>query len=89
MAGPSDTEGLKIGWVQADITPSEPTMIAGQFYVRIAEGVLDPITATALVLDEGGTHVVFVSCDLVAISDELRAAVAARLGPDGPTRPPS
>lgn len=84
MAGPSDTEGLKIGWAQADITPSEPTMIAGQFYVRIAEGVLDPITATALVLDEGGTHVVFVSCDLVAISDELRAAVAARLGPDDP-----
>lgn len=84
MAGPSDTEGLKIGWAQADITPLETVNICGQFHARVSEGVLDPITATALVLDEGGTHVVFVSCDLVAIGDELRAAVARRLGPDGP-----
>ncbi len=75
---------LRIGWAQADITPPEPTMIAGQFHARVSEGVRDPITASVLVLDEGDTHVVFVSCDLVAISDELHEAVAKRIGPDGP-----
>lgn len=75
-------ERLKIGWAEADITPSEPVMIAGQFHARVSEGVRDPITATALVLEQGGTHVVFISCDLVAISDELHEAVLKRLPED-------
>ncbi len=78
------SEGLKIGWAQADITPPEPTLVAGQFHARVSEGVRDPIVATVLVLDRGDTHVVFAGCDLVAISDELRAAIAERLGTDGP-----
>lgn len=77
-------EALKIGWAQADITPEETVNIVGQFHARVSEGVLDPITATALVLEQGDTHVVFVSCDLVAIGEDLRPAVAQRLGPDGP-----
>lgn len=75
----SGGEQLLIGWGHADITPSWPVMIAGQFPVRISEGVKDPITATALVLQRGDEHVVMVSCDLVAISDELRQAVAGRV----------
>lgn len=70
---------LKLGWAEGDITPSQPVLIAGQFHARVSEGVLDPITSTALAIDAGGDQAVFVSCDLVAISDVLRDAVRARL----------
>lgn len=70
---------LRIGWAQTDITPPGPVLLAGQFYARVSEGVMDPVTATALVLDSGDDHAVLVSCDLVGIPDELRAAVRAGL----------
>ena len=74
---------LKIGWAQADITPEEPVAVAGQFHARVSEGVLDPITATVLVLESGDAQAVLISCDLVAIGDELWQSVAARCdGPD-------
>ena len=71
----TENSGIRIGWAQADITPAEPVLVAGQFHARVSEGVADPITATALVLDGGVDHVVFVSCDLVSISDPLRDRV--------------
>ena len=72
-------DALRIGWAQTDITPSQPVLIAGQFHARLSEGVLDPVTATALVLDADDDQAVLVSCDLVCISDELRDAVRSRL----------
>ncbi len=77
---------LRIGWGHADITPDGPVLIAGQFPARVSEGVKDPITATALVLRRGAEHVVFVSCDLVAVSEELRQGILERLPapPEGP-----
>ena len=71
---------LRIGWAQADITPSGPVLIAGQFHARVSESVADPITATALVLDSAEDHVVFVSCDVVSIADELRDLVRQTVG---------
>lgn len=76
--------GLRIGWAQADITPESPVLVCGQFHARVSEGVADPITATALVLDSGDDHVVFVSCDLVCASEELRGAVRAQLAEQAP-----
>jgi hypothetical protein len=70
---------LEIGWAEADITPPEPASLAGSFGARISQRVCDPITATALVLRSGDEHVVWVSCDLVAIADELRDGVRAKL----------
>ncbi len=84
----SSGEGaLNIGWMSVDITPDQPVLIAGQFHARRSEGVLDPITATVLVLDSGLDHAIFVSCDLVCIADSLRDDVRGRLkklkaGPD-------
>ncbi len=71
---------LRTGWAQTDITPDEKVYLAGQHYARISEGVLDPVTATALVIESikaGETcgHVVMISCDIVGIADELRDAV--------------
>lgn len=71
---------LRIGWAQADLTPGQPVLIAGQFCARVSEGVADPITATALVLDNGDDHAVLVSVDVVTISDEMLGMVRERLG---------
>jgi hypothetical protein len=77
---------LRIGWGAAEITPPEPVCLCGQFHARVSEGVEDPLTVTALALERAGREAVFVSCDLVFISAELRAAVAERLAalPAGP-----
>jgi len=72
---------LRIGWAEGDLTPEGAVLIAGQFYARVSEGVADPITATALVLDAGSDHVVMVSCDFVCIADALRDAVRSRVAP--------
>lgn len=79
LALPALFAGIQIGWAEADITPQRPVLIAGQFNARLSEGVLDPITATVLVLESAGEQVVWVSCDLVGIADDLRAAVRQRL----------
>jgi len=70
---------LRIGWAQADLTPAKPVAIIGQFFSRISEGVENALTATALVMESSQDHAVFVSCDLVGISQELQDAVRARL----------
>jgi hypothetical protein len=83
---------LRIGWASASITPEQTASLAGQFHMRISEGILDPLTATALALASGGSGgaapgVVLVSCDLVAIPDALYAAVRARVAAELPELP--
>lgn len=75
---------LRIGWAQADITPDQPVLLAGQFHARVSEGVKDPVTATALALESGpaggrNEQALLVSCDLVSIPDCLRDAVRERV----------
>ena len=74
-----EKEDLLIGWAETDITPSEPVLIAGQFHARVSESVNDPITATVLAIDTRGSYFIFVSCDLVSVSDDLRNAVRVKL----------
>ncbi len=72
-APPEDNETLQIGWASVDLTPDAPVFITGQRYARISEGVMDPITATALALESRfGNGVIMVSCDLISIPDEIR-----------------
>jgi hypothetical protein len=75
---------LMIGWASKNVTPSRPVLLRGQFYARVSEGVLDPITVTALALEshrDGSAteRAVMVSCDFGAISDELFAAVRLQI----------
>jgi hypothetical protein len=77
---PCLSAAIKIGWAEQDITPQEPVLLAGQFNFRVSENVLDPITATVLVLETETDQVTWVSCDLVGIANELRDGVRARLG---------
>jgi hypothetical protein len=76
---------LRIGWASRDVSTTEPVAIPGQFHLRISEGVFDPITLTALAVDNGADHVVFLSADVVVFRsfmlDRIREQ-AARLCPD-------
>lgn len=67
----SAAESLKIGWAAADITPDGPVAMRGG---KLSEGVKDPVTATALALEQGAERVVLISCDLQHITDGNRYA---------------
>ena len=54
---------LKIGWAFRDVSTEKHVNIPGQFHARISEGILDPVTITALAVDNGEDSVVFLSCD--------------------------
>ncbi len=76
--------GINIGWAQADITPDRPVLLAGQFHARVSEGIMDPVTATALAVEspadgDSRRQAIMVSCDLASVSDELRDAVRERV----------
>ncbi len=70
---------LRIGWSSVDITPDKPVLLAGQFHARVSEGVHDPVTATALAVENGDGRVIMISCDLVSIGNDLRDTVRALL----------
>jgi hypothetical protein len=74
---------LLIGWASENITPDVPVIIHGQFHARISEGVMDPVTVTALAIEsvkeQSFEKVIMISCDLVFITDDLRDAVRERV----------
>ena len=71
---------LKIGWAARDVSTDKPINIPGQFHMRISQGVMDPVTISTLIVDNGTDIVIFLSADLVVIRsnllDEIRAKVA-------------
>lgn len=74
---------LKIGWSQQDITPHRPVALRGQFNLRLATRVQDPLTLTALALEGDGDYAVIVSLDCCGVDENVlagaRAALADRL----------
>ena len=68
---------MQIGFSQMDITPALGTRMAGQLLNYQAKGVESELFATAMCLKQGGVGVVFVSCDILLISNELAVTIAA------------
>ncbi len=70
------TGNLKIGWSTIYLTPDRTVLVSGQFHARVSEGIMDPITATALALESGtgpsSEKVIMISCDLSTIKDGSR-----------------
>ena len=63
---------IKIGWSEVSIVPEGRKVdLAGQFYERISGEVETPISVTALAMECGDDHVIFVGCDLVSTSRNL------------------
>jgi len=68
---------LYVGWASADITPDKPVNLEGQMTKRISQGVLDPLTATALALETKQDNVskeqaIMISCDLLWTRKEIQ-----------------
>lgn len=77
---------MSIGWASCDVTPDRPTSLQGQFYVRISEGVSDPITATALAIEGAAPDgspdcAIIVSCDRVSVPAHLQQRVRDAVEP--------
>ena len=62
------SESLKVGAAEIDITPPVGHRMAGYFDERLATGVHDPLKAKAIILQQGGEQVAMVFCDLVGLS---------------------
>ena len=76
---------LHIGWSQIEITPPKKTLLQGQFYARLADTAISPLTATALAVetrssDSSVEQAIFLSCDLVSegFKSDLLAKLAGR-----------
>ena len=75
----SSADELKIGWAQANLSPDRPVAMR---FKKLSEGVMDPIFATVLALENGTSsnreQIVLVSCDLLWIPDGNRYEVNLR-----------
>lgn len=70
---------VKIGWSKRETSINEGVALFGQMHLRVAEGILDPLYATALVIDGGEGHVIFVTCDLEAHREDSISETIARV----------
>ncbi|MFZ4615073.1 MAG: hypothetical protein ACOYM2_02620 [Rectinemataceae bacterium] len=76
-------EAIKAGWGSADITPRKTAELYGQYYQRIATGVRDPLSVTALAIERPGAgssgQAIFISCDQAMVNSALMASVREAL----------
>ncbi len=78
---------LNIGWASRDVSTDAPITVPGQFNMRISEGVHDPITVTALVIENGQDTVIFMSADILVISAGLLDAIREKVTERNPDIP--
>ena len=62
---------LKVGYARVDITPMLGTKLAGYYYERLMEGILDPLLATAVAFDDGENRAIVMSIDLLGMPQIL------------------
>jgi hypothetical protein len=68
LAGLNSTQAeLHVGVAAVKITPPGGTPMAGYYYARGSEDVLDDLYAKAAVLDDGSTKVALVVCDIISL----------------------
>ncbi|MEO6912151.1 MAG: hypothetical protein ABI158_14645 [Edaphobacter sp.] len=84
IAGTANAQALRAGVAEVDITPPVGAPMAGYYINRDATGTHDPLHAKAIVIEQGGTKVAMVACDLVSlpreISEEARGIVGKKIG---------
>ena len=68
---------LQVGFARVDITPPLGTTLSGYFNVRYADGILDPLYATAVAFDDGEKKAVVCSVDIIGFNQKLMDRVRA------------
>lgn len=71
----ADEQPLLVGVATVDVTPGENYPMSGYFHERLSTGIKDPLLAKALVFRQGDRAAAILTCDLIAISSDLTAAV--------------
>ena len=79
----SDT--IKAGAAIEEITPKDSQFLYGYPYVeRMSEGAHDPLTCTALYIDNGAKQLMFISHDILYLNKEqvaaIRSGISAKTG---------
>ena len=75
---------LQAGFGRIDITPPFGVSVQGYFEKRLADGILDPLLATAVAFDDGQRRAVVISVDVIGFNqllmDRIRPLVAQAIG---------
>lgn len=72
------TPPLQAGVAVVDITPPMGYRMSGYFNERLSTGILNPLHAKALVLQQGSTRAAMVFCDIIGLSPEVTRRVRRR-----------
>ena len=81
-----ETSNLKAGFAKVDITPPLAVCMAGYFHRREAEGILDPLYASAIAVSDAKDDIkwILISCDLIGLGSEYanlaKELIGERLG---------
>lgn len=59
---------MKAGFARIDITPPLGSFVQGYFQERYADGVLDPLLATAVAFDDGERKAIVMSIDVIGMN---------------------
>jgi len=70
---------MNIGFSKISITPPLGTKMAGQLLNYSAKGIESELFASAMCMDNGGVKIIFVSCDVLIISNETAGEVCAEI----------
>ena len=70
---------IKFGWSETDITPKQKIALDGEFFERATNEVETPITITALAVESNGMQMIYCSCDVVVITEELVKVARERM----------
>lgn len=78
MGTASAGELLRVGVAETDITPPVGFPMAGYYHERLAEGMIDPLKAKAMVFRDTHTESALVVCDLIGIATDLTREIRKR-----------
>ena len=78
---------LNFGFGETDITPSEPTLLAGYYYDRLSTGVHDRLAARSMAVSDGKTCAVLCMLDLICLAEPLIAKTQRLLREKGMLSP--
>ena len=80
---------FRFGWAMREYSTELPVMIPGQSYIRVSEGIHDPLCITALCVDggDGNDPVIFCSVDISSLYHVYIEAVQDAVAQKNPSIP--